>query len=101
MTRDMKSQTETVFGAIRHDNKGERYFSPREARRPTKQRPGSRAKIKIMAGRVERGEAIHHPGDASCLLPSHELPGDRCASLRCLTDRCCHRMARREDESDT
>jgi hypothetical protein len=30
---------------------------------PTKARPGTKAKIEVMAARVERGEAIFHPDD--------------------------------------
>lgn len=40
------------------------WFSPRPASRPTRTKPGSKARVAAYAARVEAGEDIWHPGDA-------------------------------------
>lgn len=36
----------------------------REARRPTRAIPGSRAKVRVLAARYASGQLLHHPRDA-------------------------------------
>ena len=46
---------------------------------PTDASPGSEDKIKVMQGRVERGERLYHPQDAdeyATVLPPYQRSGD-------------------------
>lgn len=49
-----------VAAELGHDE----WFTPRPASRPTRTKPGSKARVAAYAARVETGEDIWHPGDS-------------------------------------
>ena len=52
------------FEAIEHGTTME--FEPSEPQTPTDAPPGSIAKVQLMIERLNRGESIFHPDDATC-----------------------------------
>ena len=54
----------TIFDAI--ENRETETFEPVEPQTPTDAPPGSIAKVQLMIERLNRGESIFHPEDATC-----------------------------------
>ncbi len=68
LVRDLHPSTSKYLGK-NDDGRRPRFRLPEE---PTDARPGSEEKIRIMAARYERGEAIFHPDDADARPGSGE-----------------------------
>lgn len=63
-------QVPTTFFESVHPMRGECYFEPASDGQPTTERPGSRAKIELLAARLQRGEELWHEDDRTA-RPKH------------------------------
>lgn len=59
-----------IFEAVKVG--AEEFFEPLPTRRPTVHPPGSPGKLAVLATRIENGENLWHPTDATDFENSHE-----------------------------